>query len=97
MHTDNSEYIYITVNVLLSDDNDFTGGGTYIQAINRTVELKQGEMLIHLGDLEHAGKDIESGVRRLLISFFACEWEQEELNVAKPGQSRDYVALAPDE
>lgn len=94
MHTDNSEFVYITLNVMLSEDDDFTGGGTYIKAIDKTIQLKQGEMLIHLGDLEHAGMDITSGVRRLLISFFACEWEKEELNAAKPEEARDYKALS---
>lgn len=92
MHTDNSEFVYVTLNVMLSADVDFSGGGTYIKAIDRTIHLKQGEMLIHLGDLEHAGVEINSGVRRLLISFFACEWEKEELNIAKPEEARDFVA-----
>mmetsp|Transcript_61436 Transcript_61436/g.150366 ORF Transcript_61436/g.150366 Transcript_61436/m.150366 type:complete len:371 (-) Transcript_61436:1383-2495(-) len=89
MHTDSSEHISITLNVALSDDNDFTGGGTYIEAIDETVLLKQGEMLIHLGDLEHAGRDIHSGVRRLLICFFACEWEDAKLNNPNLAMSRE--------
>jgi hypothetical protein len=78
MHTDNSKFLSITVNVMLSATDDFGGGGTYIKAIDETINLQQGEMLIHLGDLEHAGVDISSGVRRLLIAFFACEWETME-------------------
>lgn len=66
------------MNALLSPENDFNGGGTYITAIDRTIQLKQGEMLIHLGDLEHAGAEITSGVRRLLVGFLACEWEDEQ-------------------
>lgn len=92
LHTDNSEYVYITLNVVLSDSDDYSGGGTYIEVLDKTIQLQQGEMLIHLGDLEHAGADILTGVRRLLICFFACEWEDEELNKAKPEQARDYVA-----
>jgi hypothetical protein len=92
MHTDNSEFVYVTLNVMLSADVDFSGGGTYIKVIDKTIHLKQGEMLIHLGDLEHAGVEINSGVRRLLISFFACEWVKEELNIAKPEEARDFVA-----
>ena len=82
MHTDNSnpEFVYITLNVLLSEEEDFTGGGTYIKVIDKTIHLKQGEMLIHLGDLEHAGMEIHSGVRRLLISFFSCEWEKSKVD-----------------
>mmetsp|Transcript_18968 Transcript_18968/g.28123 ORF Transcript_18968/g.28123 Transcript_18968/m.28123 type:complete len:340 (-) Transcript_18968:216-1235(-) len=77
LHTDNDdEYAAnsITVNVLLSDNDDFGGGGTYISAIDKTIKLEQGEMLIHLGNLEHAGADITFGVRRLLVAFLACEW-----------------------
>lgn len=78
LHTDNDDEVAfksITINALLSPDDDFDGGGTYITAIDRTVKLKQGEMLIHLGDLEHAGTEITSGVRRLLVAFLACDWE----------------------
>lgn len=92
-HTDNSEYVYITVNVALSADDEYTGGGTYITKLDTTVKLKQGEMLIHLGDLEHAGAEITSGVRRILIAFLACEWEEEALNQAKLENARDYVPV----
>lgn len=92
LHTDNSEFVYITVNVLLSADDDYLGGGTYIPAIGRTIRLKQGEMLIHLGDLEHAGADLISGVRSILIGFLACDWEDEALNEEKTENARDYVA-----
>ena len=91
LHKDNSEYVYVTVNCVLSDTDDFEGGGTYIKAIDRTIHLEQGEMLIHLGDLEHAGADITSGVRRLMICFLACEWEDAELNKPKLEEARDYV------
>jgi hypothetical protein len=91
MHIDNSEFVYLTINAVLSADDEFTGGGTYIKAIDQTIHLKQGEMIIHLGDLEHAGADITSGVRRLLIAFLACEWVDEELNIEKLHEARDYV------
>lgn len=61
----------------LSADDEYTGGGTYITKLDRTIRLQQGEMLIHLGDLEHSGAEITSGVRRILIAFLACEWEDE--------------------
>ena len=48
-----------------------------------TIFLQQGEMLIHLGDLEHSGAEITSGVRRVLISFLACEWEDTSLSEEK--------------
>jgi hypothetical protein len=88
LHTDNSEFVYITVNVMLSEPTDFGGGGTYITKIDQTIQLKEGEMLIHLGDVEHAGAEITSGVRRILIAFLACEWMDESLNIEKTDQAR---------
>lgn len=84
LHTDNPKCASITLNVVLSASDDYDGGGTYIEVLDKTIQLQQGEMLIHLGDLEHAGADITAGVRRLLICFFACEWEDEKLNKVNP-------------
>jgi hypothetical protein len=42
------------------------------------IHLQQGEILIHKGDLEHSGVDITSGVRRLMIAFLACEWQEDD-------------------
>ena len=66
----------LTVNVLLSDPGDFGGGGTYLGVLDATVMLKQGEVLVHPGELEHAGADITFGVRNLLVAFFECEWRE---------------------
>ena len=79
-HTDNSEYKFITVNAILSGQDEYSGGGTYITVLDKTIKLSQGQVLIHLGDLEHAGADIKSGVRRLFIAFFACRWKDDLLN-----------------
>jgi hypothetical protein len=78
LHTDNDDAYAstsITINANLSSKLDFGGGGTYISCLDETIQLEQGEMLIHLGNLEHAGADIAFGVRRLLVAFLACEWE----------------------
>jgi hypothetical protein len=88
LHKDNSEFVYLTINAALSVGEDFVGGGTYIKALDRTIHLEQGEMLIHLGNLEHAGAKLSSGVRRLLIAFLACEWEDEELNIENTDEAR---------
>ena len=77
LHVD-TDHKSITINVLLSDANDFGGGGTYIRAIDRTIMLEQGQMLIHPGCLAHAGADITYGVRQLLVAFVECEWEGED-------------------
>lgn len=93
LHTDNSEYKYITVNAVLSAQEEYTGGGTYITVLDETVRLEQGDMLIHLGDLEHSGTDIGSGVRHLLIAFLACKWKDEELNRPILENARDFEGM----
>ena len=72
LHVD-TDHMSLTVNVLLSDVGDFGGGGTYIRAIDRTIYLEQGQMLVHPGCLAHAGNDITYGVRQLLVAFVECE------------------------
>lgn len=89
-HTDNSEYKFITVNAILSGQDEYSGGGTYITVLDKTIKLSQGQVLIHLGDLEHAGADIKSGVRRLFIAFFACRWKDDLLNKPILENARDY-------
>ena len=89
-HTDNSEYKFITVNAILSGQDEYSGGGTHITALDKTIQLTQGQMLVHLGDLEHAGADINSGVRRLFIAFLACEWKDDSLNKPILENARDY-------
>jgi hypothetical protein len=89
LHRDNSNFVYVTVNVALSSQNDFEGGGTYIEALNKTISLEQGEMLIHLGDLLHSGVEITSGVRNLMIAFLACEWNDPNLNRPQCATSRE--------
>ena len=89
LHRDNSKFVYVTVNVALSSQDDFEGGGTYIQALDKTISLEQGEMLIHLGDLLHSGVEITSGVRNLMIAFLACEWNDPNLNRPQCATSRE--------
>jgi hypothetical protein len=55
------------VNVALSDAGDFSGGGTYFEAINQTIVLEQGEMIIHIGSLKHSGIDLTAGIRYILV------------------------------
>lgn len=58
----------VTVNIALNDE--FEGGGTFFPALGREpVRLERGEMLVHPGQLLHAGSAIRSGTRYLLIYF----------------------------
>lgn len=71
LHTDTA-HKSITINALLSNNDDFGGGGTYIEVLDRVIRLEQGQMLIHPGCLAHGGADITFGVRQLLVAFVEC-------------------------
>lgn len=67
MHLDDSE---ISFNLLLSDPDDFRGGGTAIEAAgNATVRPRRGEVLTHYGGLRHAGRPVSRGTRYILAGF----------------------------
>ena len=56
--------------LMLSDpDKDFEGGGTFIQALNSTVQLARGEALVFNGQLVHSAAKITSGRRYVLSGF----------------------------
>jgi hypothetical protein len=57
---------------MLSDMTDYAGGGTYFRALRQTLKLRQGQVLIHPGDLQHKGVAITSGIRILLVCFLDC-------------------------
>jgi len=68
MHTDKSEWTFL---IALSEGRgqDYEGGGTYFQALNSTVHLQRGQMLIFRGKLRHCGVRIVNGSRYLLVGF----------------------------
>jgi hypothetical protein len=55
MHIDNSEFVYLTINAVLSADDEFTEGRLQ-QFHSPDDTLEAGG--IHIGDLEHTGADI---------------------------------------
>ena len=65
MHHDGS---FLSFNILLSDTNDFEGGGTYFDD-GLTAYLEQGDILIHSSRIKHAGVPITKGTRYLLVGF----------------------------
>jgi len=65
MHHDGS---FLSFNILLSDTNDFNGGGTYFED-GLTTHLEQGDILIHSSRIKHAGLPITKGTRYLLVGF----------------------------
>jgi len=67
MHYDGSA---LTWSLCLSDSkSEYTGGGTYFRSLRKTLGLKQGQVLVHPGDLSHKGVDITTGERMLLVCF----------------------------
>jgi hypothetical protein len=65
MHQDGS---FFSMNILLSDNNNFEGGGTYFND-GITSYLNQGDLLVHSGKVKHSGLPITKGKRYVLVSF----------------------------
>ena len=65
LHHDGS---FLSFNILLSDNNDFEGGGTYFDD-GLTAYLEQGDILIHSSKIKHSGLPITKGTRYLLVGF----------------------------
>ena len=59
----------ITVNVMLSDPADYSGGGTFLHASGSSVRLQQGQALIHPGHLVHKSIAVTGGRRHILVGF----------------------------
>jgi hypothetical protein len=65
----------VTACLMLSDASEYRGGGTYFPSLESdggggtTVFLDRGDLLLHPGKLVHAGRDITSGSRYLLVWF----------------------------
>ena len=65
MHTDKS---FISINILLNDNTEFEGGGTYFND-GLTTFLEKGDLLIHSSQIKHSGLPIVKGTRYLLVGF----------------------------
>ena len=71
IHRDASEFSFI---LLLSDPQDFTGGGTYYQEKDILIQPKnKGAMTVHFGKVKHGGNKITEGVRYIMIGFLHVE------------------------
>lgn len=69
LHKDGS---FLSINVLLNNSNDFEGGGTYFYD-GLISYLEQGDLLVHSGEIKHAGMPITKGKRFLLVGFIQIE------------------------
>lgn len=66
MHYDGCD---ITWQIMLSDLSEYEGGGTYFRSLKQTIKLRQGQVLVHPGELYHKGVDITEGTRLLIVGF----------------------------
>mmetsp|Transcript_84438 Transcript_84438/g.161388 ORF Transcript_84438/g.161388 Transcript_84438/m.161388 type:complete len:487 (+) Transcript_84438:63-1523(+) len=55
--------------ISLSEPGEYSGGGTYIEPLNRSIVLEQGCALLHPSALRHTGHRISSGDRWVLVLF----------------------------
>jgi hypothetical protein len=66
VHRDGS---ILSFNILLNEETEFDGGGTWFEHTQRTHPNKRGNALVHSGKLRHAGTAITRGVRLILVGF----------------------------
>ena len=64
-HCDDSD---ITIILLLSNENSFSGGGTKFET-GLCVYPNQGDMLMFGSKFKHEGLELKSGVRMILTFF----------------------------
>lgn len=87
IHLDGS---LLSFNLLLNPAYEFTGGGTYIEHLDKTFNITEGDCFVHSGRIRHAGASLTSGVRYLLVGF---------VDVRLPGsqslRSDDLTKVAP--
>ena len=60
---------HLSFNIMLSDINDYEGGGTYFDD-GLTYYLNRGDVLVHSGYINHGSRDITKGERYVLVVFF---------------------------
>ena len=75
LHKDETK---LTFNLCLSPEEGFTGGGTYFPANSADVDgllvrPKPGCCLVHDGNLKHAGMEVVSGQRFILVGFYNAD------------------------
>ncbi len=74
IHRDGS---IVSFNVLLNSENEFTGGGTYIEASNTVYTIDRGDCFVHSGKVRHGGETITSGVRYILVGFLDAKLRED--------------------
>uniref|UniRef100_A0A6T9KPL1 Fe2OG dioxygenase domain-containing protein n=1 Tax=Haptolina ericina TaxID=156174 RepID=A0A6T9KPL1_9EUKA len=75
MHKDETA---LTFNLCLSPNDGFSGGGTYFPASANDVDgillrPNPGHCLVHDGNIKHAGNEVLSGERFILVGFYNAD------------------------
>mmetsp|Transcript_9255 Transcript_9255/g.14233 ORF Transcript_9255/g.14233 Transcript_9255/m.14233 type:complete len:483 (+) Transcript_9255:101-1549(+) len=70
VHRDSS---LLSLNVALSPRSNYTGGGTYFEALGHQLHQEQGHLTCHAGGIMHAGTGISQGERWILVLFVIDE------------------------
>lgn len=63
----------LSLNVALSPQSNYTGGGTYFEALGQQLHQEQGHLTCHAGGIMHAGTGISQGERWILVLFVLDE------------------------
>lgn len=70
----------VSVNIMLNDEQDFSGGGTFFEHQLENMEdcnplkpLGPGHALMHLSSDRHAGAGTKQGVRDILVMFITAK------------------------
>jgi len=66
VHRDGS---LVTCVINLSERSEYTGGGTYLEALGTALTPQRGHALLQASALRHAGHFIDSGERWVLVLF----------------------------
>eukprot|EP00041_Stephanoeca_diplocostata_P025730 m.680396 g.680396 ORF g.680396 m.680396 type:complete len:386 (+) comp22810_c0_seq90:206-1363(+) len=65
-HRDGS---HMSFNVALNPSTDYSGGGTRFATLDTVVRIDRGDILMHSSGIVHAGVNVTSGTRYILVGF----------------------------
>ena len=58
---------------LLSGHDEYDGGGTYIRCLRRTIVLKQGQILVHPGELVSGPRRVRRELLCVLLFYISSQ------------------------
>jgi len=70
IHRDSS---LLSLNIALSEESSYSGGGTYFEGLGKTLHQARGHITCHPGGIMHAGHGITKGERWVMVLFVIDE------------------------